>query len=206
MKLDFAKQKGLVPAIIQDYFSRKVLMLGYMNEAAIDQTISSGLVTFYSRSRKQLWTKGESSGNYLHIKEILPDCDRDTLLILATADGPACHTGADTCFGEVRDNEESFLFQLENLLEERKLADPKASYTAKLWRKGIDKIAQKVGEEATEVIIAAMREEREEVSEESADLLYHLLLLLQWHNLSLKDISGALENRHRQKSRRVAMI
>ncbi len=196
MKLNFKKGNGLIPAIVQDANTGKVLMLGYMNEQALRKTRETGLVSFFSRSRHKLWTKGETSGNFLHVKEILPDCDGDTLLIKATPDGPVCHTGKDTCFFEVNKPSVDFLNRLEAIIESRKKEMPEGSYTTHLFKKGLKKIAQKVGEEATEVVIDAVTNNKKHLLEESADLMYHLLVLLKAHDLSLKDVVAVLEKRH----------
>ncbi|MCD6377023.1 MAG: bifunctional phosphoribosyl-AMP cyclohydrolase/phosphoribosyl-ATP diphosphatase HisIE [Caldisericaceae bacterium] len=196
MKLNFKKGNGLIPAIVQDANTGKVLMLGYMSEASLRKTRDSGLVTFYSRSRQKLWTKGETSGNFLHVKEILPDCDGDTLLIKATPDGPVCHTGKDTCFFEENKPSIDFLNQLEAIIESRKKEMPEGSYTTHLFKKGVKKMAQKVGEEATEVVIDAVTDNKERLLEETADLMYHLLVLLKAHDLSLSDVARVLEKRH----------
>ena len=196
MKLNFKKGNGLIPAIVQDANTGKVLMLGYMSEASLRKTMDSGLVTFYSRSRQKLWTKGETSGNFLHVKEILPDCDGDTLLIKATPDGPVCHTGKDTCFFEENKPSIDFLNQLEAIIESRKKEMPEGSYTTHLFKKGVKKMAQKVGEEATEVVIDAVTDNKERLLEETADLMYHLLVLLKAHDLSLSDVARVLEKRH----------
>ncbi len=194
MNLDFEKGNGLLPAIIQDYRNQKVLMLGYMNEEALTQTQKEGKVTFFSRSKNRLWTKGETSGNFLLVKEIVADCDNDTILIQAEPVGPACHTGTDTCFGN--NDSKGFLYQLESVIADRK-ANPKAgSYTTELFNKGINKIAQKVGEEATEVIIEAKDNNEKLFLNETADLLYHLLVLLQEKNVSLGDVESVLKKRH----------
>lgn len=197
MTPDFNKQNGLVPAIIQDYKTNKVLMLGYMNEEAYIRTKETGFVTFYSRSKQQLWTKGEESGNKLILKDILLDCDKDTILIKAEPLGPACHTGNDTCFDEKNNSSEAdFLNYLQELINKRKQEMPEGSYTTQLFQKGINKIAQKVGEEAVEVIIEAKDDNKELLLEESADLLYHLMVLLSSKNLSLQDVVKVLEERH----------
>ncbi|MEA1986185.1 MAG: bifunctional phosphoribosyl-AMP cyclohydrolase/phosphoribosyl-ATP diphosphatase HisIE [Candidatus Marinimicrobia bacterium] len=196
MKIDFKKNNGLVPTIIQDASSKKILMLGYMNEASLKKTEQTGKVTFFSRSRQKLWTKGETSGNYLLTREILIDCDNDTLLIKAIPTGPVCHTGNDTCFDEINKNEEPFLYTLEKIIADRKLNPTKKSYTSSLFKKGINKIAQKVGEEATEVVIEAIDNNKNRLKEETADLLYHLLVLLQEKEISLKDINKILKERH----------
>jgi phosphoribosyl-ATP pyrophosphohydrolase/phosphoribosyl-AMP cyclohydrolase len=195
MKIDFDKEKGLVPAIIQDAVTKKVLMLGYMNNEAYQKTLETGLVTFFSRSRQKLWTKGETSGNYLYLKEIKVDCDGDALLVYATPEGPVCHTGSDTCWDEK--NERNFLDELEKVIEQRKNDLPEQSYVASLFKKGINKIAQKVGEEAVETVIEAMDHHDDLFLNESADLLFHLLVLLQAKGYHLKDIVDVLEKRHR---------
>jgi len=199
MKIDFLKNEGLVPVIIQDVVTEKVLMLGYMNQEAYQKTLEDKKVTFYSRSRQELWTKGETSGNELLVKEILVDCDQDTLLIKAEPTGPVCHTGKDTCFKEVNDRNADFLYSLEKIITDRKKSAPEGSYTAKLFAGGLNKITQKVGEEATEVVIAALNETNEEFKDEAADLLYHLLVLLQAKGVSLREINAVLANRHQQK-------
>ncbi|MBV6641489.1 MAG: bifunctional phosphoribosyl-AMP cyclohydrolase/phosphoribosyl-ATP diphosphatase HisIE [Cyclobacteriaceae bacterium] len=196
MEIDFKKGDGLVPAIIQDANTRKVLMLGYMNEASLEETKKSGKVTFYSRSKQRLWTKGETSENYLYVKEIIPDCDQDTLLIMAKPAGPACHTGADTCFKE--DNKQSavFLEKLMEIIESRKANPSEKSYTSSLFQKGTNKVAQKVGEEAVETVIEAMAGDKELLKNESADLLFHLMVLLADQDLSIYDVLSVLEKRH----------
>lgn len=196
MKVNFEKGNGLVPAIVQDYKSNKVLMLGYMNEEALTKTREIGKVTFFSRSKNRLWTKGETSENYLVVKDILIDCDNDTILIKAEPHGPTCHTGADTCFNEVNKSEADFLYKLENIISERKQDPTAKSYTASLFKEGINKIAQKVGEEATEVVIEAMDNNHERLKEETADLLYHLLVLLAEKDIHLAEISTLLAKRH----------
>ncbi|OCG29461.1 bifunctional phosphoribosyl-AMP cyclohydrolase/phosphoribosyl-ATP diphosphatase [Gilliamella sp. HK2] len=195
-QLDWQKVDNLMPVIIQHYISGDVLMLGYMNQEALTQTQSSGKVTFYSRTKQRIWTKGETSGNYLKVINITADCDNDTLLILADPIGPTCHTGANSCFVGVK-TEWGFLFELEQLLAARKNADPKSSYTAKLYHDGTKRIAQKVGEEGVETALAATVHDREELKNESADLIYHLLVLLQDQNLSLQDVIGILKARHK---------
>jgi len=195
-KLDFKKGDGLIPAVVQDDQSRKVLMLGYMNEEALRLTRETGLVTFYSRSRQELWTKGETSGNSLHVKKILVDCDQDTLLIMAHPDGPVCHDGPDTCFNEINDSHLSFLDHLESVIKERKMDMPAGSYTTKLFTAGREKIAQKVGEEAVELVIEAMKNQDETLLNESADLVYHLLVLLADRGYSLRDVARVLQSRH----------
>lgn len=198
MELDFKKGKGLVPAIIQDAHTDKVLMLGYMNKEAYEISKESGKVTFYSRTRKAIWTKGETSGNYLRIAEIKEDCDADTLLIRAYPDGPVCHTGDDTCFGDENPGFSRFLEELERVIRDRKENPKEGSYTNKLFEKGNVAIAQKVGEEATEVIIEAMRGDKGLLKEEIADLLYHLLVLMAEKGIKLDDINLILMNRHKR--------
>jgi phosphoribosyl-ATP pyrophosphohydrolase/phosphoribosyl-AMP cyclohydrolase len=199
MKIDFSKNDGLVPAIIQDAKTDKVLMLGYMNQDAYKKTVKDNKVTFFSRSRQELWTKGEISGNELLVQEILLDCDQDTLLIKTEPTGPVCHTGKDTCFDETNDGSEDFLITLEKIIESRKKSASDESYTSKLLSDGLNKISQKVGEEATEVIVAALNQTDEQFKDEVADLLYHLLVLLQAKGVSLSDINTVLANRHQPK-------
>lgn len=194
MKIDFDKQGGLVPAIIQDARTRQVLMLGYMNKEALDQTLAQGTVTFYSRSKKRLWTKGETSGNFLRVKNILPDCDQDCLLIEVEPVGPTCHRGTTACFHN--DSSAAFLYQLEQVIAQRINSKATASYTHTLYQKGINKIAQKVGEEAVELIIEAKDENAALFKNEAADLLYHFLILLKAKHCSLKDIESVLQKRY----------
>lgn len=200
-QIDFDKNDGLVPAIIQDPDTGKVLMLGYMNQEAVEATRSSGKVTFYSRSKGRLWTKGETSGNYLSFLDLIPDCDRDALLVRARPSGPVCHTGTDTCWGETNESGLAFLPRLEELIADRKAqADAQeaedGSYVASLFRKGTAKIAQKVGEEAVETVIEAMDRNDELFLNESADLFFHLMILLQDRGYQLRDIAGVLAERH----------
>lgn len=193
--INFTKNPdNLIPAIIQDARDLQVLMLGYMNEEAYLKTVDEGKVTFYSRSKKRLWTKGETSGNYLMVESIISDCDEDTLLVKALPKGPVCHTGSETCFGEK--DPQSFIYKLENIINERKTNPDKSSYTSSLFDKGINKIAQKVGEEAVELIIEAKDDNRELFLNEAADLLYHLLVLLQAKDISLIDVEEVLKRRH----------
>lgn len=193
---DFAKMPdGLLPAVVQDANTGVVLMLGYMNSEALAQTQATGLVTFFSRSRQQLWTKGESSGNVLRLKDIRLDCDRDALLIKAEPAGPVCHTGEDTCWGEINKSA-GFLKELENIIEKRRKAPPENSYTARLLAGGIPKIAQKVGEEAVETVIEALGNHREHFLNETADLLYHLLALLAAKDVRLEEVESVLQSRH----------
>lgn len=193
---DFAKYPdGLVPAIVQDNRTRVVLMLGYMNKAAYSKTLQTGLVTFFSRSRQELWVKGETSGNYLNLASILVDCDNDCLLIKANPQGPVCHTGADTCFEEANTGDH-FLNELERVIASRQTEAPEGSYTASLFAKGINKIAQKVGEEAVELVIEAKDDNAELFKNEAADLLYHYLVLLRAKGFSMADIEDVLKSRH----------
>lgn len=199
MNIDFNKYPdGLVPAIIQDNTTHKVLMLGYMNEAAFLQTNESKKVTFFSRSKQRLWTKGEESGNFLNLFSIALDCDNDALLIKVNPTGPVCHKGSDTCWGEKNSSHFGFLSELENIIQNRR-EDPEneASYISSLFKKGINKIAQKVGEEAVEVIIEAKDSNDNLFLNESADLLFHYLILLQAKEFSLKSIENVLRNRHK---------
>jgi phosphoribosyl-ATP pyrophosphohydrolase/phosphoribosyl-AMP cyclohydrolase len=197
MKINFTKGHGFVPAIVQDHKTLKVLMLGYMDKAAYEKTVKEGKATFFSRSQKKLWTKGETSGNYLYVKQILTDCDRDTLLIKAIPVGPVCHTGQDTCFNEENKEESNFLLQLEAIIQDRKKNPRADSYTTRLFDNGIKKIAQKVGEEATELVLETQEEDLEGLKNEAADLIYHLLVLLVAKNLKFGDILEVLEGRHR---------
>lgn len=196
MNIDFNKSKeGLVPAIIQDATTAKVLMLGYMNAEALQQTQLTQRVTFFSRSKKRLWTKGEESGHFLELVDIRIDCDNDTLLIQANPKGPTCHTGEDTCWNEKNTTSFGFLSELEETINDRKQNDQDASYIASLFRKGINKIAQKVGEEAVETVIESKDNNSDLFLNESADLLFHLLILLQAKGYRLEDVVGILEQR-----------
>jgi len=196
MNVDFQKYTdGLVPAIIQDYKTSKVLMLGFMNAEALSKTMQEGRVTFYSRSKKRLWTKGEESGNYLLVKSVMSDCDNDTLLIKAEPLGPVCHTGADTCWSE-KNHSEDFLFYLEDIIKVRRTGTDEKSYVRQLFRKGINKIAQKVGEEAIETVIEAKDDNKELFLNEAADLLFHYLVLLQAKDFKLDDVINVLKQRH----------
>ncbi|MBI3502127.1 MAG: bifunctional phosphoribosyl-AMP cyclohydrolase/phosphoribosyl-ATP diphosphatase HisIE [Bacteroidetes bacterium] len=194
MQPDFKKQK-LIPAIVQDANTNVVLMLGYMNEEAFAKTQKENRVTFFSRSKNRLWTKGETSGNFLNVKKILLDCDNDTILIKTNPVGPACHSGSDTCFNEK--NSENFLSKLQQIIKDRKNNPSEKSYTSSLFKEGINKIAQKVGEEATEVIIEAKDNDSEKFKNESADLLFHLLVLLEAKNILLDEVIEVLERRHK---------
>ncbi|MET0300406.1 MAG: bifunctional phosphoribosyl-AMP cyclohydrolase/phosphoribosyl-ATP diphosphatase HisIE [Flavitalea sp.] len=199
LNVDFKKYSdGLVPAIVQDQRTHKVLMLGFMNEESLKKTLEESKVTFYSRSKKRLWTKGEESGNFLHLKEISSDCDNDTLLIKAVPDGPVCHTGADTCWSE-KNHSEDFLTYLEDIIELRKKSEDKKSYVRSLFDKGLNKIAQKVGEEAVEVVIEAKDNNDELFLNESADLLFHYLVLLNAKGYNLEDVVNVLKDRHTEK-------
>jgi len=195
MRINFEKYAdGLVPAIVQDAETNKVLMLGFMNAEAFDETQKSGKVTFYSRSRRTLWTKGETSGNFLRVQSVSLDCDADTILIKANPAGAVCHTGADTCFEE-KNESENFLFELEKTIVNRKNNPSENSYTSKLFKLGINKIAQKVGEEAIEVVIEAKDENEDLFKNEAADLLYHLLVLFAEKEIKLKDVLETLRQR-----------
>jgi phosphoribosyl-ATP pyrophosphohydrolase/phosphoribosyl-AMP cyclohydrolase len=196
MKIDFEKGNGLVPAIVQHYKTKTVLMLGYMNEEAFLKTKQLEKATFFSRSKNRLWTKGESSGNFLIVKDILIDCDNDTILLKADPIGPTCHTGNDTCFNEVVKPNNDFLYQLEKIILDRKNNPTDKSYTASLFQKGVNKIAQKVGEEAVETVIEAMDNNIYLLKEETSDLLYHMFVLLAEKNISLNEISDVLRKRH----------
>ena len=186
---------GLLPVVIQDYMTLRVLMLGYMNKEAYEKTVSTGLVTFYSRTRNTLWTKGETSGNFLHVKEILSDCDNDTILVKAAPDGPTCHRGTESCFDSACN--EGFIRQLSSLIKKRHEEMPSGSYTTRLFIKGVKKIAQKVGEEAIETGIEAVDGNRKRFIYEAADLMYHYLVLLEQMNCSLEDIEEELMKRHK---------
>ena len=197
MKIDFQKCGGLVPAIIQDAQTKVVLMLGYMNEEALQKTQESGLVTFYSRSRQCLWTKGETSGNYLHLVDIKVDCDNDTLLIQANPDGPTCHKGTDTCWGEEnKPNPLLFLSELNDFIEKRYKEMPEGSYTTSLFKDGLNRMAQKVGEEALELVIEATNGTNERLIYEGSDMLYHLIVLLTSKGLRIEDMAKELMERH----------
>lgn len=198
MELNFSKNRdGLIPVIIQDSISKTVLMLGYMNDEAIRKTKKTGNVTFYSRTKKRLWTKGEESGNFLRLVNMKVDCDNDTILIYVKPEGPTCHLGTDSCWGEKNLSKFGYLSQLEEIIAERKKDDKKNSYVASLFREGINKIAQKVGEEATETIIEAKDENKQLFLNESADLLFHYLILLQAKGFRLSDVEKVLLTRKR---------
>ncbi|MFN8344964.1 MAG: bifunctional phosphoribosyl-AMP cyclohydrolase/phosphoribosyl-ATP diphosphatase HisIE [Spirosomataceae bacterium] len=199
MQLNFEKSPdGLIPAVVQDHETGKVLMVGYMNEAALTKTEAEKVVTFFSRSKQRLWTKGETSGHFLHVKTILADCDSDTLLIKAQPVGPTCHTGADTCFFEKNEGKASFLNYLQKqIIRDRKNNPSEASYTSKLFKRGVNKIAQKVGEEAVELVIEAKDTNDDLFKGEAADLLFHYLILLEQRGLDLDDIIDVLKERHK---------
>lgn len=197
MTINFDKSPdGLLPAVIQDVETGKVLMLGYMNAEAYEKTLAENMVTFFSRSKQRLWTKGETSSNFLHVAEILSDCDGDTLLIKVIPAGPTCHTGADTCFDEVNQGKGQFLNYLQSIIHDRKVNPSDSSYTASLFKKGVNKIAQKVGEEAVELVIEAKDDNADLFKGEAADLLFHFLVLLEQKNMKLDDIVAVLQERH----------
>ena len=193
--MNFDKNTGLLPVIIQDEQTLEVLMLGYMNQEAFDKTSAEKIVTFFSRSKNRLWTKGETSGNFLHVKEVFLDCDEDTILIKAKADGPTCHTGSRSCFQT--EHNQNFIFELENIIADRYENPQEGSYINKMRKKGLNKIAQKVGEEGVETVIAALAETEFDLINEASDLVFHLLFLLREKNLSLETIARNLEARHR---------
>ncbi|AXE20090.1 bifunctional phosphoribosyl-AMP cyclohydrolase/phosphoribosyl-ATP diphosphatase [Runella rosea] len=199
MKINFEKSPdGLVPAVVQDHETGKVLMLGYMNEEALAKTEAESVVTFFSRSKQRLWTKGETSGNFLNVKAILVDCDQDTILIKAHPIGPTCHTGADTCFFEKNEGKAPFLNYLQKqIIRERKNNPSESSYTSKLFQRGVNKIAQKVGEEAVELVIEAKDTNDHLFKNEAADLLFHYLILLEQRGMDLDDIVDVLKERHK---------
>ncbi len=197
MEIDFEKGGGLVPAIIQDAKTKTVLMLGYMNKEAYEKTIKTKKVTFWSRGRNCLWTKGETSGNYLNLVSVAVDCDNDTLLVKAIPDGPTCHKGTDTCWGE--DNEQNalcFLSELQDFIDRRQQEMPEGSYTTSLFKSGVNRIAQKVGEEALETVIEATNGSKEKLVYEASDLIYHLIVLLTSKGLRIEDIAAELQKRH----------
>ena len=197
MTIDFEKSGGLVPAIIQDAHTKNVLMLGFMNKEAYDKTMETGKVTFWSRSRNCLWTKGETSGHFLHLVDIKNDCDNDTLLVKAIPDGPTCHTGTDTCWGEENTTSPlSFLSELQDFIEKRHQELPEGSYTTSLFRKGVNRIAQKVGEEALETVIEATNGTNDKMVYEASDMIYHLIVLLAEKGLRIEDVVSELQKRH----------
>nr|WP_092896506.1 bifunctional phosphoribosyl-AMP cyclohydrolase/phosphoribosyl-ATP diphosphatase HisIE [Algoriphagus aquimarinus] len=199
MNIDFKKMDGLVPAIVQDAISGKVLMQGYMNEEAVAKTKESGMVTFFSRSKNRLWTKGETSGNFIELVSMTSDCDGDSILVKANPRGPVCHTGSDTCFEEVNTSKTGFIDQLRAIIKDRKTNPTDTSYTASLFAKGINKVAQKVGEEAVEIVIEAKDDNKELFMGEAADLLYHYLVLLEAKGYELDEVMDVLIDRHKKK-------
>jgi phosphoribosyl-ATP pyrophosphohydrolase/phosphoribosyl-AMP cyclohydrolase len=196
MTLDFSKMDGLVPAIIQDDKTQKVLMLGFMNEEAYNKTKETGKVTFWSRTKNRLWTKGETSGNFLNVVSMEADCDNDTLLIKVNPTGPVCHTGADTCWGEKNENPLAFLGELQRFIEKRYEEMPEGSYTTSLFQSGVGRMAQKVGEEAVESVIEAMACNNERLIYEASDMIYHLMVLLTSKGLKFEDLATELQKRH----------
>ena len=198
MKLDFEKMGGLIPAIIQDSCTGKVLMLGFMNEEALSKTEEIGKVTFYSRTKNRLWTKGETSGNFLNVVSIAADCDNDTLLIKVKPVGPVCHTGSDTCFGETNQTDLFFLSYLQDFIDKRKAEMPEGSYTTSLFKKGVNRMAQKVGEEAVETVIEATNGTDEGFLYEASDLIYHLIVLLTSKGHRIEELAQELKKRHKE--------
>jgi phosphoribosyl-ATP pyrophosphohydrolase/phosphoribosyl-AMP cyclohydrolase len=196
MELDFNKMNGLVPAIIQDDYTQKVLMLGFMNEEAYQKTVETGKVTFFSRTKNRLWMKGEESGNVLNVVSIAADCDQDTLLIKVHPTGPVCHTGADTCWGETNSQDIMFLKELQDFIDVRHQQMPEGSYTTSLFKSGVNKMAQKVGEEAVETVIEACNGTDDRLIYEGADLLYHLIVLLTSKGFRIEDLARELKERH----------
>ncbi|MFY8274819.1 bifunctional phosphoribosyl-AMP cyclohydrolase/phosphoribosyl-ATP diphosphatase HisIE [Pseudoalteromonas sp. SSDWG2] len=192
--VNFSKSP-LIPAIVQDFATGQILMQGFMDQAALSHTLEHKKVTFYSRSKQRLWTKGESSGHFLHVEAIYTDCDQDSILVMAYPDGPTCHLGTQSCFGDAKPSL-GFLAELEQIIVERKDADPQSSYTASLFAKDLSRSCQKVGEEGVEVALAAMKNDNNELTDEAADLLYHLIVLLQRQGLSLTDVVARLQSRH----------
>ena len=197
MNLDFEKMNGLIPAIIQDNYTQKVLMLGFMNEEAYQKTLETGKVTFFSRTKNRLWTKGEESGNFLNVVDIKVDCDNDTLLIKANPVGPVCHTGADTCWGEENKQDIMFIKELQDFICKRYEEMPEGSYTTSLFKSGVNKMAQKVGEEAVETVIEAIDGNRERYLYEASDLIYHLLVLNEQMGFTIADMEAELASRHK---------
>ena len=198
MDINFEKMGGLVPAIIQDNVTRKVLMLGFMNKEAYDKTVETGKVTFWSRTRNCLWTKGETSGNFLNVKEILLDCDQDTLLIKARPEGPVCHTGADTCWNEQNSVDLNFLSYLQDFIDRRHKEMPEGSYTTSLFKSGVNRMAQKVGEEAVETVIEATNGTDDRLIYEASDLIYHLIVLLTSKGHRIEELAAELVKRHKE--------
>lgn len=196
MKLDFEKMNGLIPAIIQDNYTQKVLMLGFMNKEAYEKTMETGKVTFFSRTKNRLWTKGEESGNFLHVVSVKADCDNDTLLIMVHPEGPVCHKGTDTCWGDKNEQDIMFLKELQDFIDRRRQEMPEKSYTTSLFNSGVNKMAQKVGEEAVETILEACNGTDERLIYEGADLLYHLIVLLTYKGYRIEDLARELKERH----------
>lgn len=198
MNIDFKKMNGLVPAIVQDALSGKILMQGYMNEEALAKTQETGMVTFFSRSKNRLWTKGETSGNFMELVSFAVDCDGDSILVKANPRGPVCHTGADTCFFEENESKTGFIDQLRSIIKDRKNNPTEKSYTASLFAKGLNKIAQKVGEEAVEIVIEAKDDNKDLFLGEAADLLFHYLILLEAKGYELDEVMEVLIERHKK--------
>lgn len=196
MELDFEKMNGLIPAIIQDNYTQKVLMLGFMNKEAYEKTMETGKVTFFSRTKNRLWTKGEESGNFLHVVSVKTDCDNDTLLIMVHPEGPVCHKGTDTCWGDKNEQDIMFLKELQDFIDRRRQEMPEKSYTTSLFNSGVNKMAQKVGEEAVETILEACNGTDERLIYEGADLLYHLIVLLTYKGYRIEDLARELKERH----------
>ena len=196
MELDFEKMNGLIPAIIQDNYTQKVLMLGFMNKEAYEKTMETGKVTFFSRTKNRLWTKGEESGNFLHVVSVKADCDNDTLLIMVHPEGPVCHKGTDTCWGDKNEQDIMFLKELQDFIDRRRQEMPEKSYTTSLFNSGVNKMAQKVGEEAVETILEACNGTDERLIYEGADLGYHLIVLLTYKGYRIEDLARELKERH----------
>ncbi len=196
MELDFEKMNGLIPAIIQDNYTQKVLMLGFMNKEAYEKTMETGKVTFFSRTKNRLWTKGEESGNFLHVVSVKADCDNDTLLIMVHPEGPVCHKGTDTCWGDKNEQDIMFLKELQDFIDRRRQEMPEKSYTTSLFNSEVNKMAQKVGEEAVETILEACNGTDERLIYEGADLLYHLIVLLTYKGYRIEDLARELKERH----------
>lgn len=196
MELDFEKMNGLIPSIIQDNYTQKVLMLGFMNKEAYEKTMETGKVTFFSRTKNRLWTKGEESGNFLHVVSVKADCDNDTLLIMVHPEGPVCHKGTDTCWGDKNEQDIMFLKELQDFIDRRRQEMPEKSYTTSLFNSGVNKMAQKVGEEAVETILEACNGTDERLIYEGADLLYHLIVLLTYKGYRIEDLARELKERH----------
>lgn len=196
MELDFEKMNGLIPAIIQDNYTQKVLMLGFMNKEAYKKTMETAKVTFFSRTKNRLWTKGEESGNFLHVVSVKADCDNDTLLIMVHPEGPVCHKGTDTCWGDKNEQDIMFLKELQDFIDRRRQEMPEKSYTTSLFNSGVNKMAQKVGEEAVETILEACNGTDERLIYEGADLLYHLIVLLTYKGYRIEDLARELKERH----------